>query len=82
MRVNPGTEARHVDIETDGGSFRIDIITDTLYLDGQLIITDNRTESLDREYTRMVADFIQHIEDGKSCIGTNELRLLEQVYPC
>ena len=80
--LTPGTEARHVDIKTASGNFRIDIVTDTLYLNEQLIVTDNRTESLDREYTRMVADFIQHIEDATSCASTNELRLLEQIYSC
>jgi D-galactose 1-dehydrogenase len=80
--LTPGTESRHVDIQTSVGNFRIDIITDTLFLDGQRIVTDERTESLDREYTRMVADFIEHIEDGTSCTSTNELRLLEQIYSC
>ena len=80
--LEPGAEARHVDVLTGGGTFRIDIITDSLYLDGRLVVTDNRTESLDREYTRMIADFIGHVEGGRSCASLNELRLLEEVYSC
>jgi predicted dehydrogenase len=77
----PGEECRRIDVETDSGRYRIDIMTDSLYRDGNPILTDNRTDRLDREYTRMVEDFIRHVQAGTCSYSTNELRLLEEVYP-
>lgn len=76
--THPGVETRAIAIRTRITEFIIDIVSDRLMSNGNVVCSGNcERDRMACEYRKMLADFGAHLSAAETSSDTSELQLLE-----
>jgi D-galactose 1-dehydrogenase len=73
-----GPEVRVLTFRTGDETWTLDIVTDSLLRNGVPVAAPANAGGMETEYTRMIADFVRHLNAGSSLCSTEEVSFVEQ----